>query len=137
MIVRATRVGFYNGRRRYPAGHGHADSGKPFHLIPMEYTDPKTKKKMVLTPEQQFSLNWMEMVNVKESSKGRKPKVEIEDAVDPSEVPIEEARGAKDAPPGLSQSGSTRNHPSTLSEMAKESDRQRDSRLRDSDEDMI
>lgn len=59
MKVRATQLGYYDHRRRKP--------GEVFELIEVKgFTkDPKTEKvsPLTLSPEQQFSENWMEKVD--------------------------------------------------------------------------
>jgi hypothetical protein len=144
MIVVATKVGFYNSSRRYPAGHGHEDSGKPFRLIERVMQDGT-----VITPEEQFSEKWMKVVKTTEeaqaeetpkpkkkkaSRKKKKKDEEPEAVVDASEVPHEHDRSADAAP--LSD-GEVRNHPTTLSEMAKAEDKRREAEARASDEEVI
>ena len=136
MIVRATKKGFYNGARRYPKGHGHGDSGKPFRLIEKTIKGDDGEE-IIITPEEQFSKKWMELVKIKEPDMvvAIEDPDEDEDSVNPSDVPVEKYRGGDNAPPGPGSEGIP--DPNTYSEMAKKEDARRDALLRASDQDAI
>lgn len=60
MKVRATRLGYYEHKRRYPADHAKGKNGKDvFTLVPIKVKD-KNGKEVVVSPEAQFSPSWME-----------------------------------------------------------------------------
>ena len=57
MRVKATRTGYYNHKRMKP--------GQVFVLVPQKGID-KDRKPIVVSPEKQFSAQWMEMIDVEE-----------------------------------------------------------------------
>lgn len=65
--VRATKVGFYNNQRYYPADHDHRRAGEVFTLHPVRTKDPKTGKPVVIPASRQFSKFWMEKVGKEEA----------------------------------------------------------------------
>lgn len=55
MKVIATKIGYYDHKRRYPVNHAHPEAGQPFTL-----KDVTLKGGKVITAEKQFSGSWME-----------------------------------------------------------------------------
>lgn len=126
ILVRATRIGIYNSRRRYPRDHGHKDSGKAFYLIERKRVSRLTGEVTVLTPEEQLEkANWLERVDehglrleVEEAAaKAREEEIEIEEEADQTGVA---------APPGPGDEGEVRSLPSTLGEIKKRESRASD-----------
>lgn len=60
--VRATRIGYYGHKRRYPAGHSHPTAGEPFYLEDLLGKNENGKTVVKATAEQLFSKRWMQRV---------------------------------------------------------------------------
>lgn len=64
--VRVTQLGFDGMQRRR--------EGEVFNLVDKERIDPKTKKRTIVTGEDQFSAQWMEPVSAKHADEDEEEK---------------------------------------------------------------
>ena len=53
--VRATQIGYYGHKRRYPAGHSHPEAGKPFYLEDLMGKDADGKTVVKIPAEKLFA----------------------------------------------------------------------------------